>query len=81
MLAHLDQHWQQLSWDVDGMQALVLLVYVATLAVLARRWQDQLSLQLGTMLLVSLLSPVLLFWQDITGVRPDGTLDAEHVAR
>lgn len=66
---------------MDGSQALVLATCVITAAVLASRWQHQLSLQLGGMLLLALLQPGLLFWQDITGVRPDGTFDSEHVAR
>ena len=78
---HAVQHWPQLVWGVDGSQLLVLGVYSFTLAVLCVKWRRQLSLQLSSVLLVALLEPGLLFWQDITAVRPDGTFDAEHVAR
>lgn len=81
VLWHAAEHWPELAWDVDGSQSLVLAVYVFTLAVLCIKWRQQLSLQLSGVLLVALLEPGLLFWQDITGVRPDGSLDAEHVAR
>lgn len=74
-------HWPQLAWGIDGSQLLVLLVYCFTLCVLCLKWRGQLALQLGSMLLVALLEPGLLFWQDITGVQPDGTFDSEHVAR
>jgi hypothetical protein len=58
-----------------------LVVYSFTLAVLCAKWRGQLTLQLGIVLLIALLEPGLLFWQDVTGVSADGTFDAEHVAR
>lgn len=81
VLWHAAAHWPELRWDVDGSQLLVLLVYGFTLAVLAAKWHRQLALQLSVVLLIALLEPGLLFYQDITGVQPDGTFDAEHVAR
>lgn len=81
MIWHAASHWPELAWGIDGSQLLVLVVYGFTLAVLCVKWQRQLALQLSVVLLVALLEPGLLFWQDITAVRPDGTFDAEHVAR
>jgi hypothetical protein len=81
VLWHAASHWPQLAWGIDGSQLLVLAVYCLTLGVLCLKWRGQLSLQLSSVLLIALLEPGLLFWQDITGVQPDGTFDSEHVAR
>lgn len=81
VLWHAASHWPELGWEVDGSQLLVLVVYGFTLAMLCAKWRGQLSLQLGAVFLIALLEPGLLFWQDITGVQPDGTFDADHVAR
>lgn len=81
VLWHAASHWPQLAWGIDGSQMLVLAVYCLTLGVLCLKWHGQLSLQLSSVLLIALLEPGLLFWQDITGVQPDGTFDSEHVAR
>jgi hypothetical protein len=81
VLWHAASHWPDLGWDIDGSQLLVLVVYGFTLAVLCAKWRGQMTLQLSVVLLIALLEPGLLFWQDITGVNADGTFDAEHVAR
>jgi hypothetical protein len=81
VLWHAASHWPDLGWGVDGSQLLVLFVYSFTFAVLCAKWRGQLSVQLSIVFLIALLEPGLLFWQDITAVNPDGTFDAEHVAR
>jgi hypothetical protein len=76
----LTQHWPDRTWDV-ALNGAVLGVYAATAAVLATCWANQLAMQLSGMLLLALAQPGVLFLQDITAVRPDGTFDAEHIAR